>query len=169
MTAFRRRLDGVAGKLLPAAPPDLTGWTVDQVLLWAAGNGLFEELVAKANEGGPPKMVTPEERDAELPAVAPVPGSTGLAAEPPPAGPETEHALGRGPGEPLPEPKWYDGMVRWRHRRPEDYYWDRDKEAGYFCESEYDVLERGRRPWDRNEVAGYVCESEYDVLAEWNR
>jgi hypothetical protein len=124
------------------AAPDFTGWTAQQVLLWAARNGGFEAIVEEANEGYRPKMVTAEEHEAELRAAGKWREETPAAPQPAPVDAEPK----REPGMPPPEPQWWEEKARFRHRGPEDYDWDDDKQSGYFCEHEYDPLEDASVP-----------------------
>ena len=137
MSAYRRKLDGVARLLVPTPAPDFTGWTAEQVLLWVARNDGFEAVVEQANEGFRPKMVTPEEHEAELRAEGKWPIETPPEPQPAPVDAEPK----REPGMPPPGPQWWEEKARFRHRGPEDYDWADDKQAGYFCEVDYDPFE----------------------------
>jgi hypothetical protein len=137
MNAYRRKLEDLARKLVPTPVPDFTGWTADEVLMWAARNGGFEAIVEEANDGYRPTMVTPEQREAEL-------RVEGKWHEETPAEPQpvvAEAVTAREPGMPPPEPQWWEEKARFRHRGPEDYDWADDKQAGYFCEVDYDPFE----------------------------
>src|SRR6478752_3061215 len=92
-------------------------------LLRAAKNGPFEALVAQARPAQPIKMVTPEEREAEL------------------------RAAGQWPEDkPRPEPNaeppagmlWAEEHIRWRPRGPSDL---RSRHEPGQCLVEYDPIE----------------------------
>jgi hypothetical protein len=138
MSAYRCKLEGVARLLLPAPVPDFSGWTEEQVLLWSARNGGFEAVVEAANESYRPQMVTPEQHEAELRAAGKWREETPAEPEPEPATVDAESK--REPGMPPNEPQWWEEKARFRHRGPEDYDWNGDKQAGYFCEVDYDPL-----------------------------
>jgi hypothetical protein len=124
--------------------PDFTGWTAQQVLLWAAQNGKYEAIVAKASKEYRPQMVTPEEREAELKATGRWP-TAGEVAEPAPDGPPVAAAEPEPPSDPERPLEYWEEKCHWRRRGPaDDDDWDDDEErGGYFCEYEYDPLERG--------------------------
>src|SRR5207253_3528252 len=56
--------------------------------------------------------------------------------EPQPAPADSEPK--REPGMPPPGPQWWEEKAKFRHRGPGDYDWADDKQAGYFCEVDYD-------------------------------
>ena len=122
--------------------PDFTGWTAQQVLLWAAQNGKYEEIVAEASKGYRPQMVTPEEREAELRATGRWPTASEVA-EPAPDRPPVAMAEPAPPSEPERPLEYWEEKCHWRRRGPADYDWDDEEPGGYFCEYEYDPLERG--------------------------
>ena len=124
-------------KALPQPVPDFTGWTAEQVLMWAARNGKFEEMVAHANQGERRTMITPEENETELRAAGQWP-TEGSAAAPGAAPPEPAPAPAA-KLEPPAEPAYWEEKCRWRLRGPEDYDWD--DSTGYQVEHEYDPLE----------------------------
>jgi hypothetical protein len=139
MKHFFRKVWGLEYDRKKKAVPAFAGGTVQEVLMWAAKHGMFEQLVAAANEGEPRRMVTAEEREAELRAAGKLPPSAEAPQQvppqpPDPASPETPEAK-----RPL---AYWEEKCRWRHREAADYAWDGESEPGYMCEYEYDVLER---------------------------
>jgi len=131
--------------------PDFTGWTAQQVLLWAAHNGKYEEIVAEASKGYRPQMVTPEAREAESRATGQRP-TAGEVAEPAPDGLPVAPAEPEPPSEPERPLEYWEEKCQWRHRGPQDMDWD-ERPRGYECEYEYDPLEEGwqeiERSWRR--------------------
>ena len=120
--------------------PDFTGWTAQQILLWAAHNGKYEEIIAEASKGYVPQMVTPEQREAESRATDPTAPDSEVAPTPDTA------PVAAGDAQSQPEPErpreYWEEKCQWRHRGPDDYDWD-DRPRGYECEYEYDPLEAG--------------------------
>jgi hypothetical protein len=111
--------------------------TPQQKLVRAAETGRFEAIVAAAQPAEPPKMVTPEEREAELLA-------EGKAVEDKPkrkpkARPRKKKpALEPGmPTEPTPGMQWAEENIRWRPRGSGDRH---PTHNPYRCKTEYDVL-----------------------------
>jgi hypothetical protein len=137
----------------PEPRPDFSGWTADRILVWAARNGQYEEMVAKAGEGHRPAMVTSGEPEAGLPATGQSPADSDVAAKAPPPDDSPVAAAEPRP-EPKPEPErqlaYWEEKCRWRHRGPDDYDWD-DQSQGYECEHEYDALERGWQEFVRSQ------------------
>ncbi len=108
------------------------GATPQQKLVHAAETGRFEAIVAAAQPAEPPKMVTPEEREAELRADGKWPdkqkAKRKAAAKPAPKEPE----------RPLtPNEQYIDEHCQWRERRPGDW---REPVPYGRCKTEYDVL-----------------------------
>jgi len=132
MTPYRRKLEQVSGQLKPAPEPDVSGWTADQVLLWAAENDQYEELVRRINEQRTIRMTTPEENEAALRAAGrweepePVAETPAPQPEAPPPAPEL-----------TPQQAYWEEKVRWRFRTAEDYA-DWENGEGNQVEHEYD-------------------------------
>ena len=112
--------------------------TPQQKLVRAAETGRFEAIVAAA-QTEPPKMVTPEEREAELLAA----GKTIEDKPPPKSGPKRKPrkkkpALEPGmPTEPTPGMQWAEENIRWAPRGSSD----RSERVPYGqCQTEYDPL-----------------------------
>jgi len=121
------------------APPDFGGWTEGQKLVWAARNGRYEEIVARANEGWQPRKATAEESEAGFGSAQ---GSGGSAVEVPASPDGSAVAAPQSPAVPERQPEYWEEKCQWRHRGPEDCNWD-DRPRGYECEYEYDPLEQG--------------------------
>ena len=119
-------------------PDDAT--TPQQKLVRAAESGRFETIVAAAQPAEPPKMVTPEEREAELRAAGQWPEDKPRPepkAEPPVE--ETPPAPEPGmPTEPTPGMLWAEERIRWRPRGPSDL---RSRHEPGQCLVEYDPIE----------------------------
>jgi len=119
-------------------PEDAT--TPQQKLVRAAESGRFEAIVASAQPAEPPKMVTPEEREAELRRTGQwrdkgpdKPKARRKAApKPEPKEPERPLAPPMTPGE-----QYIAEHCRWRARGPGDY---RKRVPYGRCLTEYDVL-----------------------------
>ena len=112
--------------------------TPQEKLVRAAETGRFEAIVAAAQPAEPPKMVTPEEREAELRATGqwpaeqkPQPAATPDAAAEPPA---PEPGM---PTEPTAGMKWAEEHLR---RRPRGSGKRRPTHNPYRCLTEYDPL-----------------------------
>jgi hypothetical protein len=150
------RLEARLRKLRGPPTPDLTGWKPEKVLLWAARNKKYEELLKLAHKGDRPTIATAVEREPDPPA----PGDT-PAAEPPeqpaephaaepssaeqatspattePPAPPPEQAASAEPGETPKSPEWWEERARWRFRTAEDYAeWEKSPEV----EHNYDPL-----------------------------
>ena len=129
----RARLEAFARKPNDAATPQ-------QKLVRAAETGGFEAIVAAAQPAEPPKMVTPEEREAELQRTGTLPGEqkpkpeaearTATPAEPEPTAPGM-------PTEPTPGMAWAEENLR---RRPHGSGNRRPAHNPYRCLTEYDPL-----------------------------
>jgi hypothetical protein len=110
--------------------------TPEQKLVRAAATGGFEAIVAAAQPAEPPKMVTPEEREAELRAKGHWPdkgpdkpkAKRTAAKKPEPKEPERELS----PGE-----QYIAEYCQWRARGPGDY---RERVPYGRCLTEYDPL-----------------------------
>ena len=119
-------------------PDDAT--TPQQKLVRAAENGRFETIVAAAQPAEPPKMVSPEEREAELRATGQWPAEQKpkpeAEAEPDkPAEPEPpEPGM---PTEPTPGMSWAEEHLR---RHPHGSSVRRPAHNPYRCLTEYDPL-----------------------------
>jgi hypothetical protein len=126
----RRRIDGRTGA---------TAASAEESLVRAAQTGRYAALVAAAQPAEPPKMVTPEENEAELrakgqwPEEKPAPPAP---AEPPaePAPPVIEPGM---PTEPTPGMKWAEEHLGKRPRGPAVR---RPAHNPYRCLTEYNVL-----------------------------
>jgi len=113
--------------------------TPQEKLVRAAETGRFEAIVAAAQPAEPPKMVTPEEREAERRAAgqwpedkpAPPPHTEPLAEAAPPA---PEPGM---PTEPTAGMVWAEEHLR---RRPRGSGNRRPTHNPYRCLTEYDVL-----------------------------
>jgi hypothetical protein len=109
-------------------PEDAT--TPQQNLVRAAETGRFEALVAAAQPADPPKMVTPEEREAELRRAGQSPDepkAKPTAVKPEPKEPERELT---------PNEQYIAEHCRWRRRGPRDA-----RRIPYGrCLTEYDVF-----------------------------
>ena len=117
--------------------------TPQQKLVRAAESGRFETIVAAAQPAEPPKMVSPEEREAELRAAGRWPGeqkpkseaetvTPDAPVEPEPPAPEPGM-----PTEPTPGMAWAEENIRWR---PRGSGIRRSTHNPYRCLTEYDVL-----------------------------
>ena len=106
--------------------------TPEQNLVRAAETGRFESIVAAAQPAEPPKMVTPEEREAEL-------RRTGKWQSEPKA--KRKAAAKPKPKEPkralTPNEQFIDENCQWRARGPGDY---RQRVPYGRCLTEYDPL-----------------------------
>ena len=119
-------------------PDDAT--TPQQKLVRAAENGRFETIVAAAQPAEPPKMVSPEEREAELRAT----GQWPAAQKPEPAAPPDAAAEPEAPApepgmptEPTPGMKWAEEHLK---KRPRGSGVRRPTHNPYRCLTEYDPL-----------------------------
>jgi len=128
-----RREAAAAGKAEDAATPQ-------QKLVRAAETGRFEAIVARAQPAEPPKMVTPEEREAELrrsgqwTGKGPDKPKAKRKAAPKPEPKEPERA----PSQPLtPNEQYIAEHCQWRARGPGDY---REHVPYGRCQTEYDPL-----------------------------
>ena len=111
--------------------PDFAGWTVEQVLVWAARHDRYEEIVTEANHGRRPALVA-------LPPPEAAPAESPITSTPP----ESPEAVPNAAADAEPQPKAYwEEKCRWRLRGPDDYDWD-TAQAGYQCIHGYDPLER---------------------------
>jgi hypothetical protein len=119
-------------------PDDAT--TPQEKLVRAAESGRFETIVAAAQPAEPTKMVSPEEREAELRATGQWPAEQkpepaappDAAAEPEPTAPEPGM-----PTEPTPGMAWAEEHMR---RRPHGSGNRRPAHNPYRCLTEYDPL-----------------------------
>ena len=106
--------------------------TPQDKLVHAAETGRFEAIVAAAQPAEPPKMVTPEEREAELRA-------DGKWPDKPKA--KRKATAKRAPKEPerelTPNEQYIDEHCQWRERGPGDW---REPIPYGRCRTEYDVL-----------------------------
>jgi hypothetical protein len=134
--AKTRRLGRVGEMLRSEATPADDAATPQQKLVRAAETGRFEAVVAAAQPAEPPKMVTPEEREAERHAKG----------ESPDTGPDKPKAKRKAapkakpkePARPLtPNEQFIDENCWWRQRGPGDY---RERVPYGRCLTEYDVL-----------------------------
>jgi hypothetical protein len=122
----RERARRAAARVRRTANPS----TPQQRLLRAAETGQFETVVGQAQPAEPPRMVTPEEREAELRAAGKL-DPPKPAPPPPPSEPkEPEH-------EPTPGEQYIAERCRWRHRGPGDGH-EPAREGR--CLTEYDPL-----------------------------
>ena len=125
------------------APPDLAGLTKDQLLLWAANNAKYEDLVSLALRGRRPIMVTAERREAELRAEGrwPAAESPEAPATESPEAPAPPLSAGQpAPAEPEAPPAYWEEKCWWRHRGPQDYAdWESDDD--FQVDHDYDPLE----------------------------
>ena len=112
-------------------PEDAT--TPLQKLVRAAETGRFEAIVAAAQPAEPPKMVTPEEREAALRAEGKWPEEK---PKPPPK-PEPKAEPKPPERELTPNEQYIAEHCRWRKRGPGDY---RKRVPYGRCLTEYDVL-----------------------------
>ena len=115
--------------------------TPEQNLVRAAENGRFEAIVAAAQPAEPPKMVTPEEREAELRATGrwpdgqkPKPEAEARTPDAPAEPPPPEPGM---PTEPTAGMRWAEGNLI---RRPHGSRAPRPTHNPYRCLTEYDVL-----------------------------
>jgi hypothetical protein len=118
-----------------ASKPDDAA-TPQQKLVRAAETGRFEAIVTAAQPAEPPKMVTPEEREAELRAAGKWPDKPKAKrkAAPKPRPKEPQRAL----TPPLtPGEQYIDEHCQWRERGPGDW---REPVPYGRCKTEYDVL-----------------------------
>ena len=119
-----------------------TAATVQEGLVRAAEDGRFEAIVAAAQPAEPPKMVTPEEREAERRAAGQWPEDK--PAPPPDAAPPAEAAppaLEPGmPTEPTPGMEWAEEHMAKRPRGPRGRRDYRERIPYGRCLTEYDVL-----------------------------
>lgn len=126
--ARQRRIAGRSGA---------TAASAQEGLVRAAETGQFEALVAAAQPAEPPKMVTPEEREAERRAAGqwpedkPTPPRVEMPAEAAPPAPEPGM-----PTEPTAGMKWAEEHLV-RHPRGSGH---RPTHDPYRCLTEYDVL-----------------------------
>jgi hypothetical protein len=126
-----KRKAAAAGKAEDAVTPQ-------QKLVRAAETGRLEAIVAAAQPAEPPKMVTPEEREAELRRTGqwtdeqkPKSEAEAVTPDPPPA---PEPGM---PTEPTPGTVWAEERIRWRPRGPSGA---RPTHNPYRCLTEYDAL-----------------------------
>jgi len=111
--------------------------TPQEKLVRAAENGRFETIVAAAQPAEPTKMVTPEEREAELRATGQWPAEQKPKSEAeatPDAPAEPEPGM---PTEPTPGMAWAEEHMR---RRPHGSGNRRPAHNPYRCLTEYDPL-----------------------------
>ena len=111
--------------------------TPQEKLVRAAENGRFETIVAAAQPAEPTKMVSPEEREAELRATGQWPAEQKPKAEAeatPDAPAEPEPGM---PTEPTPGMAWAEEHMR---RRPHGSGNRRPAHNPYRCLTEYDPL-----------------------------
>jgi hypothetical protein len=110
--------------------------TPQQKLVRAAETGRLEAIVAAAQPAEPPKMVTPEEREAELRRAG-----QGTDTSPDKAKAKRKAAPKPKPKEPAPPPTPNEAYVaehtRWRRRGPNDH---RERVPYGRCLTEYDPL-----------------------------
>jgi hypothetical protein len=125
----------VARRQAAAHKPQDAG-TPQQNLVRAAETGGFEAIVAAAQPAEPPKMVTPEEREAELHAKGQWPDK---GHDKPKARRKAEKkAKPKEPKPPLtPQQQFIDENCRWTQRGPDDY---RERVPYGRCMTEYDPL-----------------------------
>ena len=116
-------------------PDDAT--TPQQKLVRAAENGRFETIVAAAQPAEPPKMVSPEEREAELRAAGKWTADKPKSKSKPKARRKAE------PKEPerelTPNEQYIAEHCQWRERGPNDYPKKQPHQL-YRCLTEYDPL-----------------------------
>ena len=134
VAAFLRRVDELVSRPDEAAADQDA--TPQQKLVRAAETGRFEAIVAAAQPAEPPKMVTPEEREAEL-------RRTGQWRDKPPDKPKRKARKKK----PVPEPgmpteptagmRWAEENIRWRPRGSGGY---RERVPYGRCLTEYDPL-----------------------------
>jgi hypothetical protein len=121
----RARREAAAGKPEDAATPQ-------QKLVRAAETGRFEAIVAAAQPAEPPKMVTPEEREAELRRAGKGPDKPKAKRKP---APKPEPKEPKRP--PTPNEAYVDEHCQWRARGPNDY---RETHRVGRSKTEYDPL-----------------------------
>jgi hypothetical protein len=125
------RYDRERARRNAACKPDDAA-TPQQKLVRAAESGRFEAIVAAAQPAEPPKMVTPEEREAELRRTGQWPDKPKI---------KRKAAPKPGPKEPkrplTPNEAYIDEHCRWRARGPSDY---REHVPYGRCRTEYDPL-----------------------------
>ena len=128
--AFLQRADALVSR--PDKAEADKDATPQEKLVRAAETGRFETIVAAAQPAEPPKMVTPEEREAER-------ARAGKAPDKPKA--KRKAARKQEPKEPkpplTPQQKFIDENCRWRARGPNDY---RAPVPYGRCMTEYDVF-----------------------------
>lgn len=129
--AIQAQLDRERARRDAASQPDDAA-TPQQKLVRAAETGRFAAIVAAAQPAEPPKMVTPEEREAELRTDGKWPdkpkAKRKAAAKP----------KAKKPARPLtPNEQYIDEHCQWRERRPGDW---REPVPYGRCKTEYDVL-----------------------------
>ncbi len=131
---IQAHLDRERDRRKTARQPDKA--TPEQKLVRAAETGQFEAIVAAAQPAEPPKMVTPEEREAELHAKGHWPDK----------GPDKPKAKRKAtlkpePKEPkpplTPQQQFIDENCRWTQRGPGDY---RERVPYGRCMTEYDPI-----------------------------
>ena len=138
VAAFLRRVDELVSRPDEAAAD--RDATPQQKLVRAAETGRFEAIVAAAQPAEPPKMVTPEEREAELRRAGQGTGKgrdkpkakRKAAPKPAPKEPERPLTPPMTPGE-----QYIAEHCQWRRRGPDDY---RERVPYGRCLTEYDPL-----------------------------
>ena len=132
---IQAHLDRERARRNAACTPDDAA-TPQQKLVRAAETGRFEAIVAAAQPAEPPKMVTPEEREAELRRTGKWPDAPKAkrtaARNPEPKDPERPLTPPMTPGE-----QYIAEHCRWRARGPGDY---RARVPYGRCLTEYDPL-----------------------------
>ena len=161
--SFERTLKSVKKQLLDKGKPepDFTGAKPEDILLWHARNGTFEEVVARAmpseeeeqNKQAEYRALERERQatEADRPTASveakptPEPDAEPPAVEPPAVEPPPE------PGMLKPEPQWWEERAHWRQRGPRDYEWEKPQLGR--CLVEYDVLklDNGYDPFGRDD------------------
>ena len=133
---IRKHLEQESARRKAFAPKPDDAATPQQKLVRAAETGRFEAIVAAAQPAEPPKMVTPEEREAELRRAGQGPGT----------GPDKPKAKRKAapksepkePERPLtPNEAYIAEHVRFRRSGPNDY---RERVPYGRCKTEYDPL-----------------------------
>jgi hypothetical protein len=111
--------------------------TTEQKLVHAAETGRYGALVAAAQPAEPPKMVTPEEHEAELRRTGQWPEEPKTAPTPEPKEPEPPAIEPGQPTEPTPGMTWAEEHLGKRPRGPAPR---RRTHNPYRCLTEYDVI-----------------------------
>jgi hypothetical protein len=148
--SFDRTLKSVKQQLMPKREPmpDFTGWKDTDIVMWRLDHGeTLQDLVRETEKYWRKqlkKMEAKRERDRLRDESAARMDAMMASSETKPA-PKAEPEAPQ-PGQPQPEPQWWEEKARWRQRGPEDYGWDESKPRPGMCLVEYDPLE-----WDNEE------------------